>query len=50
MNTKKKKDSKKLSSRFFQIGISGVIVALCMYIGISAFVFIYHLSVHTLKQ
>ncbi|MGY1423282.1 hypothetical protein [Bacillus cereus] len=49
MNTKlKKKDNKKIISRFFQIGISGIMVALCMYIGISALVFMYaFIGIHT---
>ncbi|KAA0781934.1 hypothetical protein [Bacillus sp. BB56-3] len=49
MNTKlKKKDNKKLISLFFQIGISGIMFVLCMYIGISAFVFIYaFIGTHT---
>lgn len=49
MNTKiKKKESKKINSNFFKIGISGAMVILCMYIGISAFVFIYaFVGIHT---
>ncbi|MEB9552476.1 hypothetical protein P4J60_17850 [Bacillus cereus] len=49
MNTKlKKKDNKKIISRFFQIGISGIMFALCMYIGISALVFMYaFIGIHT---
>ncbi|MGG0360284.1 hypothetical protein ABEY57_20805 [Bacillus tropicus] len=49
MNTQiKEKDNKKIISRFFLIGISGIMIALCMYIGISALVFMYaFIGIHT---
>ncbi|AGE81679.1 hypothetical protein P4159_00560 [Bacillus thuringiensis] len=47
MNTEIDK-KKSLFFRFFQIGISGVMAALCMYIGISALVFMYaFIGTHT---